>query len=41
MCDPIEGNVITNSYNSIQQLLNEYKSTFNTQTVNYKVKLHQ
>ena len=40
MCDPIEGNVITNSYDSIKQLLNEYKSTFNTQTVNYKVNLH-
>ena len=40
MCDPIEGNVITNSYNSIKQLLDEYKSSFISQTVNCKVKLH-
>ena len=40
MCDPIEGNVITNSYDSIKQLLDEYKSSFNSQTVNCKVKLH-
>jgi len=40
MCDPIEGNVITKSYESIKTLLNSYNSTFNTQTINLKIKLH-
>ena len=36
MCDPIEGNVITNSYKSLKVLLNGYLESFNSEMFNNK-----
>ena len=36
MCDPIEGNVVTNSYKSLKVLLNGYLESFNSDMFNNK-----
>ena len=36
MCDPIEGNIVTSSYNSLKVLLNGYLESFNSDMFNNK-----
>ena len=36
MCDPIEGNIVTSSYNSLKVLLNGYLESFNSDMSNNK-----